>query len=92
MFKVNNKDTRTMSMVSFWNDAIGVDLVSIVNVESVSIVNFEHVIAGWDSFMIINNLVLNCTIKGYCGSSSYSGASRAPTLILRGKVYETNKL
>ena len=36
MFKVNNKDTRTMSMVSFWNDAIGVDLVSIVNVENIS--------------------------------------------------------
>ena len=36
MFKVNNKDTRTMSMVSFWNYAIGVDLVSIVNVENIS--------------------------------------------------------
>ena len=35
MFKVNNKDTRTTPGVS-------------IGVSSVSIVNFEQVIAGWD--------------------------------------------
>ena len=34
MFKVNNNDTRTTSMTSC---------------SSVSVVNFEHVIAGWET-------------------------------------------
>ena len=47
MFKVNNKGTRTTPMVSFcylycqlWT--------YFTPCSSVSIVNFEHVIAGWD--------------------------------------------
>ena len=47
MFKVNSKDTKTTPLVSF-----GVFIVSFEHVShlcsSVSIVNFEHVIAGWD--------------------------------------------
>ena len=35
MFKVNNKDTRTTSIVSFWCLFV------------VSVVNFEHVTAGY---------------------------------------------
>ena len=54
MFKVNNKDTRTMLLASL-ND-YGVIMVSTVKFEhishlvSVSIVNFERVIAGWVPF------------------------------------------
>ena len=46
MFKVNNKDTRTTP---------GVVLVSLLitltcfTPSSVSIINFEHVISGWDN-------------------------------------------
>ena len=39
MFKVNNKDTRTMPLHTL--------------LCSVSIVNFEHVIADWDSHSLI---------------------------------------
>ena len=39
MFKVNNKDSRTTPFVNF-------DHISPCS--SVSIVNFEHVIAGWE--------------------------------------------
>ena len=40
MFKVNNKDTRTTPMTSFW-------FLYFAPCSSVSIVNFEHVIVGW---------------------------------------------
>ena len=52
MSKVNNKDTRTTPMASFWCLQWCPSGVFIVNFEhftpcsSVSIVNFEHVIAG----------------------------------------------
>ena len=46
MFKVNNKDTKTMPLMPF-----GVFIVNFEHISqlfsSVSIVNFEHVIAGW---------------------------------------------
>ena len=45
MFKVNNKDTRKTSLAS---------LAYITPCSSVSIVNFEHVIAGWDLFEVFN--------------------------------------
>ena len=58
MFKVNNKDTKMTPMMSF--------CVFIVNFEhiwhlcsSVSIVNFEYVIGGWD---IISALILTVPI------------------------------
>ena len=45
MFKVNNKDTKTMPH-------FGVFIVNFEHIShlcpSVSIVNFEHVIAGWE--------------------------------------------
>ena len=52
MFKVNNKDTKTTAM-AFWNSRrFGVLIVNFERIShlcsSVSIVNFEHVIAGWE--------------------------------------------
>ena len=52
MFKVNNKDTKTTPMV-FWNSRrFGAFIVNFEHIShlcsSVSIVNFEHVIAGWE--------------------------------------------
>ena len=42
MFKVNNKDTRTTPLASFWY------LCYFTPFSTVSIVNFEQVNAGWD--------------------------------------------
>ena len=46
MFKVNNKDTRTTSMTSFWCFYCELWTYS-TPCSSVSIVNFEQVNAGW---------------------------------------------
>ena len=45
MFKVNNKHTRTMPMVSFW--CLYYLWTYVTPCSTVSIVNFEQVIAGW---------------------------------------------
>ena len=46
MFKVNNKDTRTTPLASFW--CLYCQLWTyFTSSSSVSIVNFEHLIAGW---------------------------------------------
>ena len=44
MFKVNNKD--------FWWVSLLLTLNIFHTLSSVSIVNFEHAIAGWDIFLI----------------------------------------
>ena len=46
MFKVRNKDTRAMSLASFWLLYCYL-WTYFTPCSSVSIVNFEHVIAGW---------------------------------------------
>ena len=43
MFKVNNKDTKTTLMASYFTPC-----------SSVSIVNFEHAIAGWEMMECLN--------------------------------------
>ena len=50
MFKVNNKDTRTTPMALIVNS-------------SVSIVNFEDVITGWEAFLAVLNIYIS---KGSC--------------------------
>ena len=56
MFKVNNKDTRTTSMTSFW--CLYCYLWTyFTSCSSVSIFNFEHVIAGWVVFKKIHSLL-----------------------------------
>ena len=46
MFKVNNKDTRTTPLASFWY-LYGQLWTYFTLCSTVSIINFEHVIAGW---------------------------------------------
>ena len=46
MFKVNNKDTKTMT---------GIILVSLLSLFRVSVVNFEQVNAGWIAFTLPKN-------------------------------------
>ena len=47
MYKINNKDTRPTPMASFW--CLYYQLCTYFTPSSsVSIVNFEHVIAGWE--------------------------------------------
>ena len=53
MFKVNNKDTKTTPMASFWCFIVNFEHISHL-CSSVSIVNFEHVIAGWVKSSRIN--------------------------------------
>ena len=48
MFKVNGKDTRTTTMVTHFTSC-----------SSVSIVNFEHVIAGWEVAKYLSFLAQN---------------------------------
>ena len=49
MFKVNNKDTER-TLASFW--CLYCQLRAYFTpCSTVSIVNFEHVIAGWDTFL-----------------------------------------
>ena len=59
MYKINNKDTR-MTPFLYPTGVILVSLLLILNIFhtffSVSIVNFEHVIAGWDSYSPKNTL------------------------------------
>ena len=46
MFKVNNKNTKTRPIASFWCLIVNFELISHI-CSSVFIGNFEHVIAGW---------------------------------------------
>ena len=46
MFKVNNKDTKTTLLASFWWLLLALNIFHTYS--SVSIVNFEHVIASWE--------------------------------------------
>ena len=46
MFKVNNEDTRTMPLASFW-DLYCYFWTYFTSCSSIFIVNFEHVNAGW---------------------------------------------
>ena len=55
MFKVNNKDTRTTPVVSFWCLS--------TPCSSVSIVNFEHVIASWDGCYVNGQCPQNKALK-----------------------------
>ena len=56
MFKVNNKDTRLTSMVSFWCRYCE-RRTYFTPCSSVSIVNFEQVNAGW---VLGSNLQMSC--------------------------------
>ena len=61
MFKGNNKDTRTTSMVLFW--CLYCQLSTYFTpFSSVSIVTFQHVIAGWSVYhhydYYINNVIV----------------------------------
>ena len=47
MFKVNNKDTKTTPVASFWCHFCYLRTY-FIPCSSVSIVNFEHVIDGWE--------------------------------------------
>ena len=78
MFKVNNKDTRTTPMVSFWY-LYCYFWTYFTLCSSASIVNFEHAIACWvRSFPFSQDLVILHTIMGvfmtwgildWCGKS-----------------------
>ena len=48
MFKVNNKGTRTTELWTYFTPS-----------SSVSIVNFEHVIAGWEILLRKNKMILS---------------------------------
>ena len=54
MFKVNNKDTRTMPMASFWYLYCYL-WTYFTPCSCVSIVNFEHVIPGWLQIILQND-------------------------------------
>ena len=58
MFQVNNKDTRTTPMTSFWCLYCKLETY-FTPCPSVSIVNLEHVIAGWVYELFSETLLTN---------------------------------
>ena len=79
MFKVNNKDTKTTPMTSF-----GVFIVDFEHIShhcySVSVVNFEHVIAGWESINSCSHMTnISCTHYTYFLSRMFSHQSHLKT-------------
>ena len=59
MFKINNKNTRTTSL-----RRSGVNCEHILRLRSgVFIVNFEHVIASWDSTILFASILSNSAMK-----------------------------
>ena len=52
MFKVNNKDTRTTLLASFWYLYCKLRTY-FTPCSSVSIVNFEHVISDWEPIKLV---------------------------------------
>ena len=92
MFKVNNKVTKTTPLASFWYLIVNFEHISHL-CSTVSVVNFEHVIAGWDR----NNIFFDRTNNGrkfsknsYISSCSQIFARKTNPLGQNGEISKCN--
>ena len=89
MFRVNNKDTRTTAMGSFWC-LYCLLWTYFTTCSSIFMVNFEHVIAGWVGSFLLHEFFLIVICK--LGTISPETSKKAYALWVLSKFYNITGL